>query len=146
MWDGEQLGAWLEALGLGDLAPSFLHHNVNGGTVFLLTEEHLRDLGFSVVGDRLYETDQGVGYDHCFCLRARTDADGLRAVCRVHDASSGRWMSVRSDQPGVQLYTGNYLDGVAGRGGVTYAKHHGFCLETQHFPDSANQPQFPSTL
>ncbi|EOD41891.1 hypothetical protein EMIHUDRAFT_431858 [Emiliania huxleyi CCMP1516] len=54
VWDGEQLGAWLEALGLGDLAPSFLHHNVNGGTVFLLTEEHLRDLGFSVVGDRLY--------------------------------------------------------------------------------------------
>mmetsp|Transcript_510 Transcript_510/g.1463 ORF Transcript_510/g.1463 Transcript_510/m.1463 type:complete len:381 (+) Transcript_510:80-1222(+) len=54
VWDGEQLGAWLEALGLGDLAPSFLHHNVNGGTVFLLTEEHLRDLGFNVVGDRLY--------------------------------------------------------------------------------------------
>lgn len=54
LWNGEQLGTWLEALGLGQLAPSFMWHNVNGGTVFLLTEEHLRDLGFTLVGDRLY--------------------------------------------------------------------------------------------
>jgi len=54
VWDGEQLATWLEALGLGSLSPSFLFHNINGGTVFLLTEEHLRELGFTVVGDRLY--------------------------------------------------------------------------------------------
>jgi hypothetical protein len=54
VWDGEQLATWLEALGLGQVAPVFLQHNVNGGTVFLLTEEHLRELGLSVVGDRLY--------------------------------------------------------------------------------------------
>jgi len=54
VWDGEQLGAWLEALGLGSLAENFLFHHVTGGTVFLLTEEHLKELGFSVVGDRLY--------------------------------------------------------------------------------------------
>jgi len=54
LWDGEQLSTWLEALGLGSLAPNFLYHNVNGGTVFLLTEDHLRDLGFTLVGDRLY--------------------------------------------------------------------------------------------
>jgi len=54
IWDGEQLASWLDALGLGELAPTFLAHNVNGGTVFLLTEEHLRELGFSLVGDRLY--------------------------------------------------------------------------------------------
>ena len=54
VWDGEQLATWLEALGLGQLAPAFLAHNINGGTVFLLTEEHLKELGFSIVGDRLY--------------------------------------------------------------------------------------------
>ena len=54
IWDGEQLASWLDALGLGELAPAFLAHNVNGGTVFLLTEEHLRELGFALVGDRLY--------------------------------------------------------------------------------------------
>jgi len=54
VWDGEQLASWLDALGLGALAPNFLAHNVNGGTVFLLTEDHLKELGFSVVGDRLY--------------------------------------------------------------------------------------------
>jgi len=54
VWDGEQLGSWLDALGLGSLVPSFLANNIDGGTVFLLTEDHLKDLGFSVVGDRLY--------------------------------------------------------------------------------------------
>jgi hypothetical protein len=54
VWDGEQLATWLDALGLGAQAPAFLEHHVNGGTVFLLTEEHLRELGFDVVGDRLY--------------------------------------------------------------------------------------------
>ena len=53
-WDGEQLATWLDALGLGELAPNFLAHNIDGGTVFLLTEEHLKELGFNLVGDRLY--------------------------------------------------------------------------------------------
>ena len=53
-------------------------------------------------------------------------------------------MTVRSDQPGVQFYTGNYLDGIAGRAGTVYKRNHGFCLETQKFPDSPNRPQFPS--
>ena len=65
-------------------------------------------------------------------------------VAKIH-AASGRRMAVRTDQPGVQFYTGNYLDGSPGRGGMAYGKHHGFCLETQHFPDSINQPHFPST-
>ena len=55
-------------------------------------------------------------------------------------------MSVHTDQPGVQLYTGNYLDGFPGRDGVAYGRHHALCLETQHFPDSANHAHFPSTL
>jgi len=78
-------------------------------------------------------------------LRAPAD-DGLREVATVRDAVSGRTMRVRTDQPGVQFYTGNYLDGLTGRGGVSYGRHHGFCLETQHFPDSVNHPHFPSTL
>ena len=55
-------------------------------------------------------------------------------------------MSVRSDQPGVQFYTGNYLDGLSGRGGTSYGQHHGFCLETQTFPDAVNRPHFPSPV
>ena len=84
-----------------------------------------------------------MGYDHNYVLRASDGADGLRPVARVWEPTSGRWMAVRTDQPGVQFYTGNYLDGVAGRGGTPYGKHHGFCLETQHFPDSVNRSHFP---
>eukprot|EP00908_Phaeocystis_cordata_P019726 Transcript_31326.p1 GENE.Transcript_31326~~Transcript_31326.p1 ORF type:complete len:402 (-),score=195.63 Transcript_31326:109-1272(-) len=57
VWDGEQLGTWLDALGLGHIVPAFLDHNINGGTVFLLTEDHLRELGLTIVGDRLYFID-----------------------------------------------------------------------------------------
>ena len=76
---------------------------------------------------------------------ATCEHDGTSAPCRKKK-SSGRWMAVRTDQPGVQLYTGNYLDGSPGRGGVSYGKHHGFCLETQRFPDTPNRPHFPSCV
>ncbi|MCL5744151.1 MAG: galactose-1-epimerase, partial [Acidobacteria bacterium] len=59
----------------------------------------------------------------------------------------GRGMEVLTTEPGIQFYTGNFLDGtVSGKGGIAYAKRSGFCLETQHFPDSPNHPQFPSTV
>mmetsp|Transcript_36563 Transcript_36563/g.82806 ORF Transcript_36563/g.82806 Transcript_36563/m.82806 type:complete len:115 (-) Transcript_36563:1095-1439(-) len=87
-----------------------------------------------------------MGYDHNWCLRAETDKEGLHPVARVYESTSGRWMTVRSDQPGVQFYTGNYLDGLLGRDGVRYGKHHGLCLETQHFPDSVNRAHFPSII
>ena len=87
--------------------------------------------------------DQGMGYDHNWCLRAPTDGAGLRPVARVYEPTSGRWMIVRTTEPGVQFYTGNYLDGVVGRAATVYGKHHGFCLETQHFPDSVNRSHFP---
>ena len=96
-------------------------------------------------GAGVKEADNGMGYDHNYVLRAPSAADGLRPVARVWEPSSGRWMAVRTDQPGVQLYTGNYLDH-AGRGGTFYGKHHGFCLETQRFPDSVNKPHFPSAI
>lgn len=86
----------------------------------------------------------GHGYDHTWVFAK--PAGQLATVCRVSEASSGRVMELRTTEPGVQLYTGNMLDGKQpGKGGATYPPRSGFCLETQHFPDSPNQPQFPST-
>ncbi len=65
----------------------------------------------------------------------------------VHEPKSGRVLEVLTTEPGVQFYTGNFLDGSAkGKGGAVYKQHTGFCLETQHFPDSVNQPKFPSVI
>ena len=85
------------------------------------------------------------GYDHNFVL----DSGGksLARCARVQDPSSGRVMEVWTTEPGVQLYCGNHLDGsLTGVGGVVYKQHTGFCLETQHFPDSINHPNFPSVV
>ena len=74
-------------------------------------------------------------------------AGKLRWPRGSRDPSSGRVMEVWTTEPGVQFYTGNFLDGtITGKGGKVYAQHYGFCLETQHFPDSPNQPNFPSTV
>ena len=81
------------------------------------------------------------GYDHCYVLRHRAR---LAPAAVVHDPSSGRLMEVATTQPGVQFYTGNNLTGFEPSGG--YGRHGGLCIETQHFPDSPNQPQFPSTV
>ena len=85
------------------------------------------------------------GYDHNFVLNS---GGGKLAFCaRVDEPISGRVMQVSTTEPGVQLYTGNYLDGTrSGVGGIVHAQHSGFCLETQHFPDSPNKPSFPSTV
>jgi aldose 1-epimerase len=84
------------------------------------------------------------GYDHNFVLRS--GGKEMAVAARAHEPRSGRTMHVRTTEPGVQFYTGNFLDGtLTGVGGVRYQKHHAFCLETQHFPDSPNQPKFPST-
>lgn len=95
------------------------------------------------------ETQQlvlGSGYDHNWVLNQTELKDGLALAAEVYDPRSGRTLRVHTDQPGVQLYTGNFLKpGVYGKGGTEYGRRHGFCLETQHFPDSPNQPHFPST-
>lgn len=86
------------------------------------------------------------GYDHNFVLNPALERTSRR-VARVTEPMSGRVMEVYSDQPGVQFYTGNHLDGsLVGKRGTPYQKHAGFCLETQHFPDSVNHPQFPSVV
>ncbi len=109
------------------------------GTPFDFRTPHL-------IGERIsMDYDQlvlGGGYDHNFVL------DNVEPVdAEVYDPSTGRLLEVITDQPGVQLYTGNFLDGTqTGVGGKVYNYRSGFCLETQHFPDSPNQPAFPSVI
>ena len=80
-----------------------------------------------------------IGYEHNFVVRG--EADRLRPVARLDDPKSGRVMTISSDQPGVQFYTGNFLDGsIRGKGGATYVQHAGLCLETQKFPNAINIP------
>ena len=85
---------------------------------------------------------QGIGYDHNYVLAG----SGMKLAATAKDPASGRVMTVRTTEPGVQLYTGNHLKEVNGKGGHVYQKRHGFCLETQHYPDSPNKPAFPSVI
>jgi len=86
----------------------------------------------------------GLGYDHNWVL-ARSSED-LSLAADVYEPTSGRTLQVSTTEPGVQFYAGNFLDGsVTGKSGHVYKHRYGFCLETQHFPDSPNKPQFPST-
>ena len=96
---------------------------------------HLKEVG-----------DKPAGYDHNFVLNKGFFSDWSLAA-EVDEPKSGRTLSVSTDQPGVQFYTGNFLDGtLTGAGRNTYGQYTGFCLETQHFPDSPNHDNFPSTL
>ena len=101
------------------------------------------------IGARIGQNDEqlkiGGGYDHNFVLTSGGGALALAA--RVYEPRKGRVMEVLTTEPGIQFYTGNFLDGgVPGKGGKAYPKRSGLCLETQHFPDSPNHPQFPSTV
>ena len=85
------------------------------------------------------------GYDHNYVINGEPGT--LRLAARARDPKSGRVMEVSTTEPGVQLYTANWLDGkTRGTGGVVYPRHGAFCLETQHYPDSVNKPQFPSPV
>jgi aldose 1-epimerase len=101
----------------------------------------------TAIGARIDQDDEqlqrGRGYDHNFVLNhALGDLD---VIARVSEPTSGRVLEVLTTEPGVQFYTGNFLDGtIKGKGGQVYQKRSGFCLEAQHFPDSPNQPQFPT--
>ncbi|TVS20755.1 MAG: galactose mutarotase [Planctomycetaceae bacterium] len=83
-----------------------------------------------------------VGYDHCYVLCG--EIGQMKLAARVKEPRSGRVMEIHTTQPGLQFYSGNFLDGSAANGG--YQQYEGFCLETQHFPDSPNQPDFPNTI
>ena len=101
------------------------------------------------IGAHIDEPDEQLknahGYDHTFVINR--SGPGLVHAARVVEPVSGRTLDVATTEPGVQLYTGNFLDGTfAGKGGHVYNRRGAFCLETQHFPDSPNQPAFPSTI
>jgi aldose 1-epimerase len=98
------------------------------------------------IGSRINDIgNKESGYDHNFVLN--NGGKSLSLAARVHEPASGRVLEVHTTQPGIQLYTANYLDGsLKGKGGVVYARQHAFCLETQHFPDSVNQSKFPSII
>ena len=98
----------------------------------------------TAIGAAIEEDDSqlvnGLGYDHNFVL------DGEEAA-RVHDPATGRTLEIYTTEPGIQFYSGNFLDGsITGKAGHVYHHRYGFCLETQHYPDSPNQPDFPSTI
>lgn len=100
------------------------------------------------IGARIDETGNpqlahGRGYDHNWVLNGR----GFRRVATAYDPKSGRTLDVATSEPGLQFYSGNFLDGsLTGKGGAVYRHRTGFCLETQHFPDTPNKPSFPTTL
>ncbi|KQR22834.1 aldose epimerase family protein [Deinococcus sp. Leaf326] len=101
------------------------------------------------VGARIGEAHEQLrlagGYDHTFVLEGEPDAVGLRRAAHLSEPVGGRTLEVWTSEPGVQFYSGNFLTGQPGRAEQPYPKHWGLCLETQHYPDSPNQPQFPST-
>jgi len=116
----------------GELAPV-------SGTPFDFTKA-------TAIGTRIHDNDPQLkiagGYDHNFVL----DGTGMRMAAQVVDPMSGRILTVKTTEPGVQFYSGNFLDGtLKGVGGKPYVRNAGFCLETQHYPDSPNQRFFPST-
>ena len=124
----------------------------------------------TAIGARIEEDDpqlrHGLGYDHNYVLDANpnvtsgstsddrdagggapTVREGLRRVALVVEPVTGRTLEILTQEPGIQFYSGNFLDGtIAGKGGRVYGHRGGFCLETQHYPDSPNQPTFPSTI
>jgi len=90
-------------------------------------------------------TGKPIGYDHNFVLKS--SGQRLTACATVYERTTGRVMEVRTTEPGVQVYTGNWLDGTqCGHGGIYYTQHSGLCLEAQHFPDSLHHSKFPSVI
>jgi aldose 1-epimerase len=103
------------------------------------------------IGKRIHDNYEqlvfGKGYDHNWVLARSGGATSLTIAAEASDPKSGRALQVLTTEPGVQFYSGNFLDGSAkGKGGKVYGQRAAFCLETQHFPDSPNHPNFPSTL
>ncbi|HEY9006823.1 MAG TPA: aldose epimerase family protein [Ohtaekwangia sp.] len=102
----------------------------------------------TAIGARINEKDQqlefGGGYDHCWVLSSK---DSVKMAASVYEPTSGRVLEVYTTEPAIQFYCGNFLDGsLTGKGGVTYKHRYGLCLETEHYPDSPNKPNFPSVV
>ncbi len=142
----------------GDILSHELKINANAylpvdSTLIPLQPENVQGTPFDftnakVIGKDI-ETDHvqlknGGGYDHCWILNKSDDA--LNFAASLYDPGTGRFMEVFTTEPGIQFYSGNFLDGtITGKGGVVYKYRTGLCLETQHYPDSPNRPDFPTT-
>ena len=113
------------------------------GTVFDFTTAKKIGLGINDSTD--IQIKYGKGYDHCW---VHTDAsNSMKKVATVYEATTGRQMEVYTTEPAIQLYSGNFLDGtITGQDGKIIKHRTGLCLETQHYPDSPNQPKFPNTI
>ena len=147
-----------------DLSKHILDHQITINADYFLPVDQtlipigeLRDVGGTPfdfreskrVGDDIDEVDTqltfGNGYDHCWVLNSQDE--GIRLVATAYDPLSGRLLEVFSNQPGIQFYSGNFLDGtLQSKYGSNYEFRSGFCLETQHYPDSPNQESFPSVI
>jgi aldose 1-epimerase len=101
---------------------------------------------FHKIGERVEKLNDkpGKGYDHNFVLN--NQGGKLAVAAKVRDPKSGRLLTVSTTEPGVQFYGGNFLNGAKAKAGKTYNYRSGLCLETQHYPDSVNQPKFPSVI
>jgi len=147
----------LAGAGAGDILDTELMLNADG---YLPVDDGLIPLGevkpvrgtpmdftkTMTIGSRIEQVGSNpTGYDHCYVLN-KPDADILTLVAKAVDPKSGRVMEVYTTEPAVQFYTGNFLDGSISAGGKSYPKNAAFCLEAQHYPDSPNQSQFPSTV
>ncbi|MFJ2957997.1 aldose epimerase family protein [Streptomyces sp. NPDC087270] len=126
-----------EAVPLGPVAPT-------AGSAFDFGRA--RTIG-ERIGDRDRQLADAGGYDHCWTLAAPEPGGAPRRAARLDDPGSGRCMEVWTTEPGIQVYTGNALDGsLTGPAGRPYPRHGAVCLETQHFPDSPNRPEYPATV
>jgi aldose 1-epimerase len=113
------------------------------GTVFDFSKPTKINLGINDAKD--IQIKYGKGYDHCWVFA--DSSSQLKDVATVYEPTSGRMMEVFTTEPAIQFYTGNFLDGtITGKGGTLYKYRSGLCLETQHYPDSPNQPKFPNTV
>ena len=148
----------------GDVDENILNHTlVLHADRFLPVDENLIPTGelrsvegtpmdFTIgneIGNRIENDDEqllrGGGYDHCWVLS--DSSDGLKLAAEVFEPNSGRLMKVYTTEPAIQFYSGNFMDGShSGREGQPYAYRYAMCLETQHYPDSPNHPEFPSTV
>lgn len=120
------------------LIPTDKLPEVKGGAMDFNTEK--------VIGKDIQQAPGGGGFDHNWVLNKK--GNGLEKVATLYHAGSGRLMEVWTTEPGLQFYSGNFLDGTLTntKGGAKYVRHAALCLETQHFPDSPNQPSFPTTI
>lgn len=123
-------------------------HTIPTGAIKSVKRTPFNFLKAKKIGDRIEQNNPqlklGNGYDHNFVLNKKV---GLKKAARVVERESGRVLEIFTTEPGMQLYTANWLDGqMVGHQDIAYQKRCAFCLETQHFPDSPNQPDFPSTI